>query len=492
MIDAKIMKKLVKSPLYFVELMWGLKPMKEGEAYERGKHMTPHQFELLTAIENAVNGKGKKRISVRSGHGTGKSTVLSWVVLWYLFTRKNAQVPCTAPTTGQIHDVLWKEVAKWMQRMPEGVAELYEWSNEYIRMKEAPETWFARAKTARKEAPEALAGIHGDHVLFIIDEASGVPNEVFNVAEGALTEEDALVIMISNPTRLVGYFYDSFHSDKNAWECLHFNSEDSPIVDRAYVERILFKAKGDKESDEYRIRVQGEFPKSDSVDGKGYVPILAKTDLSYTQEPVVGGVIRLGVDPSGEGVDETTWVIRNQFHAQIVAREKISDDKGIAAKTLTIMQNWEIPSHEVYIDNFGVGANVAQYLAFAGELVNAVNVGDPAQDEETYMNRRAEAYWRLREWIKTGSTLKEAGDAWEELLTIRQRKELSGKMKMMGKREMRNEGYKSPNIADALMLTFTRKETKVKKPEKELKPWEKKKKKKSLGGRNRALRGFGY
>ena len=108
-----------------------------------------------------------------------------------------------------MYDVLWKELVKWLKLMPEQIQGLYEWSNTYIRVKERPETWFARAKTARKEAPEALAGVHGDYVMFVIDEASGVPEEIFNTAEGALTSSDILVIMISNPTRLIGYFYEA-------------------------------------------------------------------------------------------------------------------------------------------------------------------------------------------------------------------------------------------------------------------------------------------
>lgn len=98
-----------------------------------------------------------RRISIRAGHGIGKSTAFAWLIIWFLFSFYNAQVPCTAPTSDQMHDVLWKEVKKWLDIMPDDFSRLFDWSNGYIRIVESPETWFARAKTARKESPEALA-----------------------------------------------------------------------------------------------------------------------------------------------------------------------------------------------------------------------------------------------------------------------------------------------------------------------------------------------
>jgi hypothetical protein len=163
--------------------------------------------------------------------------------------------------------------------MPKPVREKYEWTNGYIRITESPETWFARAKTARKENPEALAGVHGDFVMYIVDEASGVPEEIFNTAEGALTGDNVLVILISNPTRLIGYFYDSHHKDKESWQTLGFSSIDSPLVDKEYVSRII--SKHGEDSDEYKIRVLGEFPREDTMDDKGYIAYFLKTTLRF-------------------------------------------------------------------------------------------------------------------------------------------------------------------------------------------------------------------
>ena len=394
-----------------------------------------------------------------SGHGIGKSSVLAWLQLWYLFCYKDAQVACTAPTADQMYDVLWKEVAKWIYLLPEPLQQKYEWSTTHVRITESPQTWFARAKTARKEAPEALAGVHGDFVFLECDEASGIPEEIYNTAEGSLTDKNTLVVLPSNPTRLIGYFYNTHHRDKANWQTFSFSCLDSPLVDYEYVERIA--ALHGEDSDEYRIRVLGQFPKEDAVDDKGYVALLLERDLKQiSDEGRFSGDVRLGVDPAGEGSDETVWVLRDRFKAKIVAREKVSNSLSIARKTLTLMEDYKVKDYNVTVDNFGIGANVAKEIALTRNdrlSVHAVNVGEKPDDDRRYINRRAESYLRLKEWFRQGGELVRH-PKWEQLLSIRyRREEISGKIKVMGKIEMKKElGIPSPDTADALMLTFVR------------------------------------
>lgn len=448
--DVEIFKRFQKSPIFFIESVWGLTPERDNSKFIKGKHISWQQHDILLAVERAINGQGKRRITVKSGHGIGKSAVLSWLLLWYLFCYKDAQIPCTAPTSEQMHDVLWKEVAKWLNLMPEPIKAKFQWQAGYVRVIESPETWFARAKTARKENPEALAGVHGDFVMFLIDEASGVPEEIFNTAEGALTSENILIIMISNPTRLIGYFYDSHNKDQDHWQGLSFSSEESPLVERRYVERII--QKHGQESDEYRIRVLGQFPRQDAMDDKGYVPLFNENDIRIAEIEELIGPRRMGIDPSGEGDDKTVWVVRDNFKAKVAAVEKTSDPKSIARKTLTLLEFYGVKGEDAWLDNFGVGANVAQELALAGIKIKAVNVGDKS-DDEMYLNKRAEACYREKQWFRNGGELVDH-KGWDEILTIRYRKELNGKMKIMSKLDMKKEGLKSPDHQDALMMTF--------------------------------------
>ncbi len=424
--------------------------------FVKGENMTWQQFLLLMAVERALKGLDKRRITVESGHGTGKSCTLSWLIIWFLFCFKDAQVPCTAPTSSQMHDVLWKELSKWIQKLKPEIKAKFEWTSEYLRITESPETWFARAKTAKKEAPEALAGMHGEYVMFVIDESSGVPEEVFNTAEGALTQENILVLMISNHTRLIGYFHNSHTSDARNWQRLSFNSEQSPIVDNAFVQRIV--EKHGKDSDEYKIRVQGTSPNEEGMDEKGFVPLFSDHDIRFTSESPFIGNTRMGVDPSGEGQDVTAWLARDNFKIKVLGKEIISNAKSIASKTMTWMTETNIKDEDVMLDNFGSGADVSKEMALSDLHYNigTVNVGQPA-DEEIYLNLRAEAFFRFRAWVKAGGTIidtplgRELG---KEMLTIKYRRNEAGKIQIMSKQEMRKQGIASPNYADSGMLTF--------------------------------------
>lgn len=144
---------------------------------------------------------------------------------------------------------------------------------------------------------------------------------------------------------------------------------------------------------------------------------------------------------------------RNKLKVNL-PKERVSNPKSIAQKTITLMTFYGIPQQEVWVDNFGEGVNVALEIAAASqEFVNAINVNDDADDKERYINKHAEAFWRLRQWLRSGGDLVK-DEHWKQLLTIKYRRELSGKLKIMGKREMQKLGIKSPAAADALMLTF--------------------------------------
>ena len=136
----------------------------------------------MQSVKDAARGEGMNKISVRSGKGIGKSSIMAMLILWFLFCFKNCQIPCTAPTESHLNTVLWKEIALWLKRMPKHMQDCYQWTAQFVKMvaKGAdPETWFAMAKVGKKENAEAIAGIHADYILVIVDEASGVEDEIF-------------------------------------------------------------------------------------------------------------------------------------------------------------------------------------------------------------------------------------------------------------------------------------------------------------------------
>ena len=244
-----------------------------------------------------------KKVTCRAGHGVGKSTVASWAVYWFLLTRPYPKIICTAPTFHQLYDVLWSELAKW-RRHSDLISEFFEWSQRRIEAKWAPKEWFAAARTADKA--EGLQGRHADHLLLIVDEASGIDDEIFKASEGMLTGQNAYVLMLSNPTRNSGYFYDSHNKDRAVWKCHTLPCMGSPLVAKKYIEDMQYKWGID--SNVYKIRVLGEFPDSeeDALIPRDWIIDAVGRDIT----PAVDDPILFGVDVARGGGDSSVILIR--------------------------------------------------------------------------------------------------------------------------------------------------------------------------------------
>jgi hypothetical protein len=427
------------------------------DRFEKNKHITWQQYVLGLAVERAIRGVGSPRIAVSAGRGVGKSSFMAMLLIWYLFCHKNAQVACTAPTHQQMHDVLWKEVKLWLDKLPPKIAAYFDWSSSYIRIVEKPETWWARAMTARKEAPDSLAGLHGEYVMAIVDESSGVDDSVFQIGEGMFTGKNVLFIMISNYRRTTGYFHEAFNENKKFFQTLSFDSSESPIVEPTFLATMLNKG---KDSDEYRVEVAGLPPRVGDVDDSGYVSLINPDEVKFNYIEEFIGPKFMGVDPAGEGRNETLWVIRDFHKARIVAREKTSSEKSVAAKTVNLMTQYGVKPEHVAIDCLGVGEKTVTELFKNRIYVVPVNVVDKPDDEK-YFNKRSEMYWRMREWLKSGGELFGDKDLWKDIFLIRYTTSETnsfGKIRVMSKQKMRKQkilgASKSTDTADALNLTF--------------------------------------
>jgi hypothetical protein len=393
--------------------------------------------------------------------------LLAILILWFLFTHIESQVACTSPGAEQMYDVLWKELKKWIDLMPENFKNLYIWEASHIRMSESPATWFARAKTSSKENTEALAGMHAEWVLVAVDEASGVEEPIFETMEGALTSGNVLVFLISNGTRSFGYFFDTHHKDKARWQNYAFNSIESPRVDISYVNNI--KGKYGDDSIQYKIRVLGEFPDEGIMDDQGFVQLFNEADIHLvpfdrTWRPVPR--IHGALDPSGEGQDSSEWAVRDRVRAGIVASEKKSTPAGLAQTSLTICDQFGVDPINFVVDAFGAGHAVGQEIAIATAALGPdkpvwrvipINTGEPCEDENDrllYLNTRALLYYRMLLWARAGGEFMESPGLKDELLSIRFRRTGNGRIQIMEKTLMKKLGFKSPNMADALSMTF--------------------------------------
>jgi len=433
------------------------------EKFEFWKHVTWQQCLILQAIKDAVNWVWPNQISIKTGHWIWKSSILWKIIIWFLFCFFKSKIWLTAPDSQTLYDSLFSEVWKSLSAIQsEEIKSMFNKTEDYLRVVWAEDEWFARCKTWKKENPEALAWLHAENIALIADEASWISKEIFESWISNLTWKVSLLILIWNPIRNIWYFFDSFW-DPNFGN-LHFNGEESPIT-WDYPQKIIDKYW--KDSDEYRRRVAGKFPREDVLDDKWYVQLLTSDKIRQQPDLKLYGTRKiLWVDCAWQWKDLTTWVLRDSSSAIVVWSEKTSDEKTIAQKTLTIMNEFWVKAEDVVIDNFWVWANVAMHLALLWYKTTPIYVWSTkvknkvtGQDEDIVekwqriLNMRALLYWRLKKWIEWWALLG-THSAWKELEHIRYCRTLRDQIQIMSKKDMKKLWYKSPDYADALSLTF--------------------------------------
>lgn len=440
---------------------------KDFKEYYGGKAYTWQQTVILTAYNRAIATFDKdsydireRFISVVSGHGIGKTATLANISLHFLLSYMGSQAAATANTEQQIKDVFLKEFAIWRRKLPEYLQPNVVQNDDRIVIA-GDKDWFLKAVVARPEKPESIAGIHSQvAVLFIFDEASAIHNKIFEVAKGALTGDNFICLYISNGTRAEGEFYES-HKVGSGFTSLQFSSRESPIVKDGFIEKMEndYPSHGDQDSDEVRIRVNGEFPSTTEMDDKGWVPLFANVTLRFEAENLQKfGQCILSLDPAGEGKDTSSCGVRDSIYLKEVFNEKISEPKPLARKVETVMDVYHVNANDVAIDGFGEGAKViAEINTKMGESVNAV-MTDKAREEskDRFKNFNAELAWRFREWVlKGGIIITNNPKKWEnELSKIKYRRTGTGQIELMGKKEFKKEFGFSPDRFDMAKYSF--------------------------------------
>lgn len=426
-------------------------------------------------------------VAIRSGHGVGKTRLLALAVNWFGDTQWSpgtaVKIPCTGPSGANLQDVLWSEIATVNKGKLPWLRDRWVHNSDRFYCEDMRDECFAVIRTARPENPDALQGFHGK-VLYIIDEPTGVPEAIFEVARGALTEESAYAIMTGNPTRDIGYFHRAFNS-RTMWKPIHVDCRDTLTtqvyeyemadpkgdvvvrkvrgrVSPRYIEEM--KADYGEDSNTFRIRVLGEFGT-----GTGDQVIVGKTVLAAFSRAATDQGKRkrvMGVDVARYGDDTTALVIRHgrvvehceqwQGHDTYVSRHRIES-------TLAGWSKAGKPIDEVVIDTIGYGAGIYDDLNHRGFPVVSCDVIEKApEDREANCHRlRDWLWWRGRLFFMQTdvAVLPDAGDP--EVVTAL-RDELTkptytiplDKVKVESKDELRSRGFRSPNLADAFLLTL--------------------------------------
>jgi phage terminase large subunit len=412
--------------------------------------------------------RGERLISIASCHGPGKSAVLSWVSVWFLLTRYPSKAVQTAPSSPQLFDALFAETRSWISNLPPYLKELLDVTSDRIALKAAKDEVFLSARTSRAESPESMQGVHSKHVLLLADEASGIPEEVFNAASGSMSGESATTILTGNPTRATGYFFDTHHKLRDHWKTYRIFARKSPLapqeevkegqhrsygsdrVSEAFVEEV--KLRSGEDSNEYRIRVLGQFPTTDEntivprdlVEASTYRDVV----LDETQDIV------WGLDVARFGSDRTV-LIKRQGNVVLDLQSWRNLDLMQTCSVVKAQYDITYPKPAmICVDSIGLGAGVEDRLRQLGLPVMGVNVSEtPVMGN--YRNLRAELWFRLKDWLtKRSCKLPKNEDLISEICTVRYTFTPQGKYQVESKEEMKKRGLRSPDLADALVLTF--------------------------------------
>jgi phage terminase large subunit len=418
-------------PVAFVEVVLGAVPQD-------------WQRDLLNAVA-----RGERRISVRAGHGVGKSTVCSWVLLWHMLTKFPQKAVVTAPTAGQLYDALFSELKRWINALPAPLRETLEVFSDRVVLVGAPESSFISARTSSADRPEALAGVHSENVLLVVDEAPAIPEPVFESAAGSMSGHTATTILIGNPTRNSGLFFRTHHQLKADWNTMHVSCVGNPLVSPDFVQQI--KSTYGEASNAFRVRVLGEFSlRDDDV----LIPAeLVDAAMCRDVAASFGDDIVYGVDVARFG-DDRTVICKRQ--GNIVLEFKSWSGADLMETVGKIVNEARVDKPvEIMVDSIGLGSGVADRLRELEFNVRDVNVSESAAMSPQAAKLRDELWLTLKDYLNgRACRLPKDDDLRGELVSPTYTFTSNGKIKVEGKQEMKRRGLRSPDLADALCLTF--------------------------------------
>jgi hypothetical protein len=393
--------------------------------------------------------RGERRISVRAGHGVGKSAACAWALIWHMFTRYPQKSVLTAPTQQQLFDALFAEVKRWLNELPKFMRDQVELYSDRIELKASPENSFMSARTSSAERPEALSGVHSEHVLLVCDEASAIPEPVYEAAVGSMSSFSASTVLISNPTRNGGLFFDTHHKLAGQWFRMHVSCIGNPIVAPDFVQQII-DTYGEG-SNRYRVRVLGEFATREDD-----VLIAAElVDAAMNRDVVldVAEPLLYGLDVARFG-DDRTVLLKRQGNVVLEFRCWAGADLMSTVGRVMFEAAKDKPA-EIMVDSIGLGAGVADRLREQGQNVRDVNVAEMTALNPTVSKLRDELWVTVKDWLgKRTCKLPKSEELRGELVGPTYGFLSNGKLKVEAKSEMKKRGLRSPDIADALCLTF--------------------------------------
>jgi len=380
------------------------------------------QVEVLEALV-----PDRARVSVKSGHKVGKSNLGAGAALWFYCCFPDARVIMSSVTDRQVNQILWRELRMLHARSKYPLdGDLHELARSGLKSEDFREVVGFTAKEA-----EAVAGISGRHLLYILDEASGIPDVIFEAIEGNRAG-GARVLMLGNPTRVEGEFFRSHTDKREFYRTFTVSSEETPnviegrevvpgLATREWVEEKL--QEWGEESALFQVRVRGNFARQDA---STVIPLYLVDEAEQRWEDTPAeGRLHLGVDVARFGDDDSVAIPRRGYKALEVVSWHGLNEQQLAAQVIQVVRRHRSPREPkaaVKVDACGgIGVRVVGYLhAYQDEIeVIPVNVSERARLPGEFPLLRDQLWFALRDWLKEGGAIPEDAKLAAELVAPR-------------------------------------------------------------------------
>lgn len=392
-------------------------------------------------------------IARASGHGIGKSAFISMLVKWGMDTCEDCKVVVTANTENQLRTKTWPEIAKW-QRLSI-TADWFTCTATAIYSNDAAhaKSWRADAIPWSENNTEAFAGLHNERkrIILIFDEASNISDLVWEVAEGALTDENTEIIWVAfgNPTRNTGRFRECYRKMRHRWKGKQIDSRTVEGTNKEQIQKWVDDY--GEESDFVKVRVRGVFP--DASENQ-FIPS-ALTDAAVgrviTSGQVAHAATIIGVDPAHQGGDPAVIYLRQGLHCKKLGEYQRTTDDVWFAKVVADFED-QYRADAVFID-YGYGTGLKSVGDNWGRNWQLIQFGSGSTDPQM-ANKRGEMYNAVKTWLKDGGQL-DSQDVADELSAAEYKVRLKdSRIILQSKEEIKETLGRSPNEADALALTF--------------------------------------
>lgn len=428
-------------------------------------HVEPDAWQL-DVLEMA--GKpGRTRIAMKACAGPGKTAVLAWLGWWRLacFAAKNEHPKGAAVsiTADNLRDNLWSEMARW-QNESKFLQEAFVWTAQKIFAKDHPQTWFLAAKGWSKSADQdaigrTLSGLHSRFPFYLIDEAGDIPPNMVRSAEQGLTScEDGLIVTAGNTTSQMGLLYEVCSRGREQWNVISITADPddpkrTPRVDIEWARENI--ARYGRDNPWVMAFILGQFPPGSINALLSVEEVERAMGLHPRPETYEWSQKRLGVDVARFGDDRTVIFPRQGIAAFAPTEMRHVRDSAvsvdIASRVMAKKVEWGA-EQEFFDDTVGWAHGAVDVMRAAGHSPYAIRFDKPANDER-YLNMRAEMWMKMTDWVKAGGSLPNVPGLVAEL-TGPTYFFTGGKFQIESKDQIKKRLGKSPDLADALALTF--------------------------------------